>query len=754
MSKKNRIRINKPAEIAGGATAVVNALRHAVGKAGVGRGLAALRKVNQADGFDCPGCGWPEAEKRSIAEFCENGAKAVADEATKKTVDAEFFARHSIDELRRQSGRWLNAQGRLAEPVVLREGDTHYSAISWDDAFDLIAAQLRMLDSPDDAVFYTSGRTSNEAAFLYQLLARRFGTNNLPDCSNLCHESSGRALQEVLGSSKGTVTQADFELADTIVIAGQNPGSNHPRMLATLERAGRRGVHIISINPLDETGLRRFRNPQKLSGYIGGGTLLANLHMPVRINGDVALLQAIAKALFELEQASPGILDGEFITQRTAGFEAYREHVRGMAWGTLTRVSGVDIDMIRAAAEMLAKSKRVIFCWAMGLTQHHNAVSNIQEIVNLLLLGGHVGRPGSGACPVRGHSNVQGDRTMGIWVNPDTGLGKSLQRRYGFSAPQKPGFDTVDSIHAMRAGTIQVLIAMGGNFLAATPDWETTQRALARCRLTVQISTKLNRSHLYTGRTALILPALSRTETDVQDGQQQSVTVENSMGVVRRSTGVLEPVSTQLRSEVQIVAEIGRRLFGDRDPLDWRNIAGDYDRVRDEIAGVIPGCENYNERLAETGEFTLAHAVRDKREFHTATGKAHFTVHPLDEIELEEEQFILTSIRSHDQFNTTVYSNNDRYRGIEGSRKILLANILDIEELGMADGMHVDITSHFRGHTRTLGDFRLVAYEIPRGCMAGYYPELNPLVPLEHVARGSNTPGYKSLVVSLKPAAR
>ncbi|MDH3589680.1 MAG: FdhF/YdeP family oxidoreductase [Gammaproteobacteria bacterium] len=755
MTRRSKEKISEPREVAGGITAVVNALRHALFKAGPVRGTKALLKTNQTGGFDCPGCGWPEAEKRSVAEFCENGAKAVADEATSSRVTAEFFARYSVAELRQKDGRWLNAQGRLCAPVVLREGDEHYSPIAWDDAFDLIAAQLRMLRSPDEAVFYTSGRTSNEAAFLYQLLARRLGTNNLPDCSNLCHESSGRALTEVLGSGKGTVTLEDFELADAIFIAGQNPGSNHPRMLATLQRASHRGAHIVSINPLDETGLRRFRNPQKISGYAGSGTLLADLHIPVRINGDVALFQAIAKALFDREKSAPGsAIDRDFIARHTAGFDAYRDYIRGTVWGTLTRVSGVDIDVIRAAAEIMAESRRVIFCWAMGLTQHKNAVANIQEIVNLLLLGGHFGRAGSGACPVRGHSNVQGDRTMGIWEKPSNDFLDSLQREFRFRPPEKHGLDTVDSIHAMRAGKVKVFMAMGGNYVSATPDTEATQRAMTRCRLSVQISTKLNRSHLYTGKTAIILPALSRTEMDIQNGQSQFVSVENSMGVVRRSAGVLNPLSEDLRSEVRIVCEIGKRMFGAGDPVKWDGLADNYDGIREHISRVIPGFEDYNKRLEEENEFALPHPVRDQLRFQTVTKKAHFTVHGLEETVLEDGQFLLTSLRSHDQFNTTVYSDNDRYRGIHGSRQVVLANAADIRELGLSDGMHVAITSHFRDQTRMISGFRLVAYDIPRGCLAAYYPEINPLVPLEQVARISNTPAYKSLVVSLKPAAR
>ncbi len=747
-------KVSPPREVAGGLTAVLNALRHVFAKAGAARGAKALASLNQADGFDCPGCAWPEPDKRSRAEFCENGAKALADEAMRKTIGAEFFARHGIDDLRRRDGRWLNAQGRLAEPMLLRQGAQHYEPIGWDAAFDLIASQLRTLSSPDQAVFYTSGRTSNEAAFLYQLLARRLGTNNLPDCSNLCHESSGCALREVIGVAKGTVTLEDFDHADAIFLAGQNPGSNHPRMLATLQRASRRGAHIVSINPLDETGLRRFRNPQQLSGYLGKGTLLADLHLPVRINGDVALFKGIAKALFELEARPGQLLDEDFIEAFTSGFDDYRDDVNAENWGTLTRVSGVDIEMIRAAAEILAKSRNVIFCWAMGLTQHRNAVANIQQIVNLLLLGGHFGRPGAGACPVRGHSNVQGDRTMGIWEKPTEGFLNALQKEFRFNPPARPGLDTVGSIHAMLAGNVKVFMAMGGNFVAAAPDTERTSQAMARCRLSVQVSTKLNLSHLFTGRTALILPALTRSERDERDGRTQHVTVENSMGVVRRSAGVLDPVSDSLRSEVAIVAAIGQRLFGNDRHIDFAALGADNDRIRDHIANVVPGFTGFNRRIANESGLLLPNPVRDRRSFPTVDGKARFTVHAIDELPLGEERFLLTTIRSHDQFNTTVYSDNDRYRGIGGSRRVVFANRTDLAELGLADGMHVDVTSHHgEDDSRTVRNFRLVAYDIPRGCLAAYYPETNPLVPLEHVAEKSNTPAYKSIVVSIEPVA-
>ncbi|MBT8143557.1 MAG: FdhF/YdeP family oxidoreductase, partial [Gammaproteobacteria bacterium] len=670
MTAKRPSKVSGQKETAGGLTAVLNALSHAWRKAGIGRGTRALRYVNQREGFDCPGCAWPEPGKRSHAEFCENGAKAVADESVKRRADRQFFSAHSIDSLREQDGRWLNAQGRLTEPLILREGSHYYEPLEWDEAFDLIAAELADLATPDEAVFYTSGRTSNEAAFLYQLLARRLGTNNLPDCSNLCHESSGYALTEAIGIGKGTVLLDDFEHADAIFIAGQNPGSNHPRMLSTLQRASRRGASIVSINPLDETGLRRFKNPQQLSGYVGKGTLLADLHLPVRINGDVALFQALAKALFELEASRPGqVIDHDFVTSLTAGFDEYRQSIASRSWGELTRVSGVDIERIRAAAEVFAGAKNVIFCWAMGLTQHRNAVANMQEIVNLLLLGGHFGRSGAGACPVRGHSNVQGDRTMGIWEKPSAAFLTALQKAFAFNPPSHHGYDSVATIHAMETGKVRFFMGMGGNFISATPDTARTQQAMARCRLSVQVSTKLNHSHLYTGHTALILPALGRSDRDLTGAREQFVTVENSMGVVRRSQGVLTPLADTLRSEVDIVANIGRRLWPD-DTIAWHEFPADYDRIRENIGSVIPGFSGFARRMAKDGEIVLPNPVRDRRRFPTVDGKARFTVHPVDELPVAEDQLLLTSIRSHDQFNTTIYSDNDRYRGVSGSRYV------------------------------------------------------------------------------------
>ena len=751
--------LNKPAPVvkdppdsAAGKPALVEVLRQIVAKPGLTRGVESLLKMNQAQGFDCPGCAWPEDVKdRKHAEFCENGAKAFADEATRRTIDAEFFAEHSVAELAAKSEQWLNEQGRLAQPMVLRPGKTHYEPITWFSAYELIARHLKELDNPNQAAFYTSGRTSNEAAFLWQLFVRTFGTNNLPDCSNLCHESSGTALTEVIGNGKGTVRLSDFDQADAIFVLGQNPGSNHPRMLATLERAKQKGAVIVAVNPLDEVGIKNFRNPQTLRGLFGKGTELVDLHVPVRINGDVAFLKGLCKVLLEAEAAKPGtVLDREFIQKHTSGFGAFGMDIQKTSWADIEKGSGVTEADIRAAAAIAIKAKNTICCWAMGLTQHKNAVANIQEIINFLMLRGNLGRPGAGACPVRGHSNVQGDRTMGIWEKPPATFLERLGKRFSFKPPAEHGLDTVATINAMATGRVKVLLALGGNFMTATPDTEFTARAVQNCALTVQISTKLNRSHLVTGATALILPTLGRSEFDRQPAGQQFVTVENSMGVVTPSRGHLSPPSKHLRSEVRIVTEIAEAVVGARTSIRWRELGDDYQRVRDHIAAVIPGFEEFHDRLIADGSIELPHAVRDERRFDTATGKALFTVHPIVPPEIPDDCYLMMTIRSHDQFNTTVYSQTDRYRGIAGSRRVVFMNADDIRRAGLSEGSRVGITSHFGAARRTMHDFVVVPYRIPLGCVATYYPETNPLIPVQHVADGSNTPAYKSVVVSLQ----
>jgi molybdopterin-dependent oxidoreductase alpha subunit len=747
------VQISPISKVAGGVPAVVEAMKSAWGEMGIVRGTRTLLKLNQPGGFDCPGCAWPEPDReRSHAEFCENGAKHVADEATTKRLTSEFFTQWSVADLSEQTDYWLGKQGRLTQPLVLRPNATHYEPVGWDEAFALVGAELNSLASPDEAVFYTSGRASNEAAFLYQLFVRQFGTNNLPDCSNMCHESSGTALSETIGAGKGTVTLEDFDLAEAIFVIGQNPGTNHPRMLTALEKAKRNGCKIVHINPLPETGLTRFKHPQQIGDVLGKGTVLADLFLQVRINGDVALLKGIMKEILDAEEKNPGaVLDHEFIQQHTAGFAEFAASLHGVHWGDLIEQCGVPKTKIEVATQIFIKSKRTIFCWAMGLTQHKNAVANIQEIINLMLLRGQIGRPGAGLCPVRGHSNVQGDRTMGIWERPAKSFLDKLAAEFDFEPPRQHGLDTVDSIHAMHQRRAKVFFALGGNFLSATPDTEFTADALRRCRLTVQVSTKLNRGHLITGEQALILPCLGRTEVDNQATGAQFVTTENSMAVVQASRGFLPPASAHLLSEPAIVAGLARATLAQRTTVDWEGLVADYDRIRELIERVIPGFEDYNQRVRQPGGFYLPNAPRE-RVFKTPSGKAMFTVHDLPAHELKPGQLLMMTIRSHDQFNTSIYGLDDRYRGIHNGRRVVLLNKADIGIAGVKEGELVDLTSHFEGEERVARRFVVVPYDIPRRCAATYFPEANVLVPVRSVADKSNTPASKSVVISIRPS--
>jgi molybdopterin-dependent oxidoreductase alpha subunit len=741
-------------KVAGGLPAVLSTAKHTFKEMGAVRGTRTLLQLNQKQGIDCPGCAWPEPDgERSHFEFCEEGAKHVADEATTRRVTPEFFKQWSVNTLSNQPDQWLNAQGRITHPLVLRAGTAHYEAINWSDAFALIANEMNSLASPDEAIFYTSGRTSNEAAFLYQLFVRQFGTNNLPDCSNMCHESSGTGMKETLGFGKGTVTLADFDLADAIFVIGQNPGTNHPRMLTSLMQAKRRGCKIVHINPLPETGLTRFKHPQEVWTWLGKGTKLADLFLQVRINGDVALLKGIMKELFDAEERRPGhVLDHEFINSHTTGFEEFKAALRRIHWGDILEQSGVTKVKIEDAARIFIEAERVIFCWAMGLTQHKNAVANIEEIVNLMLLRGQMGKPGAGLCPVRGHSNVQGDRTMGIWEQPSADFLDRLGKEFSFRPPQRPGLDTVHAIQAMHDGRAKVFFALGGNFLSATPDTEYTAEALRRCRLTVQVSTKLNRAHLITGEQALILPCLGRTEIDEQQGGPQMVTTENSMAVVEGWQGRLAPASKELLSEPAIVAGLAKAVLGDRSRVDWDGLRGNYDRIREHIEHVVPGFADYNQRAREPGGFYLPNPIREL-EFNTDDGRAHFTVHELPRHDLQPGQFLMMTMRSHDQFNTTIYGLDDRYRGIHNGRRVVFLNPDDIRLDGLHDGQMVDLISHFEGEERVAPRFTIVQYSIPRRCAATYYPETNVLVAVRNFADKSNTPASKSVVISIRPSA-
>jgi molybdopterin-dependent oxidoreductase alpha subunit len=746
----SKIEISNPASSAAGIGGVVASFRHAFAEMGVRRSLRTLTAINQKDGYDCQSCAWPDPDgDRHLAEFCENGAKATAWEATTRRATPALFAQQGITELSARSDHELGELGRLTHPMLLRRGASHYERVSWDDAFALIASELNELESPDQAVFYTSGRTSNEAAFLYQLFVRQFGTNNLPDCSNMCHESSGTALLETIGVGKGTVTLEDFDRAQAIFIAGQNPGTNHPRMLSTLQRAKRNGATIVGINPLAETGLRRFKQPQEVLGLLGRGTEIADFLVRVRVGGDVALFQGIAKSLIERDARGEVSLDCEFIANSTDGFDAYVRALTLTPWERIVAASGVPFEDIIRAADVFAKSDRTITCWGMGLTQHVNAVANIQEIVNLHLLRGQIGKPGAGLCPVRGHSNVQGDRTVGIWERPRPEFLDRLGSAFGFTPPRDHGVDTVGAIRAMHAGQVKVFFALGGNFLQATPDTEYVARALRSCRLTVHVSIKPNRAHLVTGEQALILPCLGRSERDVQASGGQVVTTENSMGIVQASRGVLEPASPELMSEPAIVARLARATLGSRSAVPWDDLVGDYDRIRDAIERVIPIFERYNERVRVPGGFYLPNPARE-RQFLTVTGTARFTIHALPTFDLQPGQLIMTTVRAHDQFNTTIYAPNDRYRGVKNGRRVLFMNPDDMRERDLAAEMVVDITSHHGGEERQARHFRVVPYDVPRGCAAAYFPEANVLVPHDHVAAGSNTPASKAVVVTVR----
>jgi molybdopterin-dependent oxidoreductase alpha subunit len=739
-------RVTGPQHHAAGVPAVANAMRHALTQMGATRTLKTLTGINQQDGFDCPGCAWPDpAGHRHLAEFCENGAKAVAEEATIRRADAGVFASHSVEQLAAHSDYFIGKLGRLTEPLHLAPGDTHYRPVSWDTAYEVIARHLKALDTPDQAIFYTSGRTSNEAAFVYQAFVRALGTNNLPDCSNMCHESSGTALSQTIGIGKGSVTLEDIHRADLLVIVGQNPGTNHPRMLSALDVAKQRGAKIVSINPLPEAGLTRFNDPQKPRGMLGLGRHLSDLHLPIRVNGDLALFQAVNHALIARDA-----IDRDFVASHCDGFDELCEHLQRLDPSEVRRATGLTSEQIEQFIDLAVRSERTIVCWAMGLTQHKNSVPTIREIVNFLLLRGNIGRPGAGVCPVRGHSNVQGDRTMGIYEKPPAALLDSLERTLGFAMPREHGVDVVDAIRAMRDGRAHVFFAMGGNFLSAAPDTEVTAEALRRCRLTVHVATKPNRSHLVHGEEALILPTLGRTERDFRGGKDQFVTVEDSMSAVHASRGTLEPAAPGLHSEVQIVCEIARRVVGDIGNVRWAELAEDYDRVRDLIERAIPGFERFNERIGDG--FTLPHPPRDTREFRTETGRARLTVNELHVLDAPEGALLLQTLRSHDQYNTTIYGLNDRYRGIHAGRRVVLVNPQDMPELGVADGDVVDLVGLADdGVARRVDRFRVVPYPTARGCAAAYYPETNPLVPLDSQADESGTPTSKSVFVRLVP---
>ena len=709
-----------------------------------------LSHMNQTDGFDCPGCAWPDPDDRAaLTEFCENGAKAAAWETTRLRLDWRFFQRYSIDELAQKSDQWLGQQGRITQPLMLRPGSRFYEPIDYAEAFKRIAGQLKSLDSPNEALFYTSGRTSNEAAFLYQLFVRAYGTNNLPDCSNMCHESSGVGLGQTVGIGKGSVTLSDIHEADTIIVMGQNPGTNHPRMLTALQKAKQNGAKIIAINPLPEAGLMGFINPKSPGQVLSGGTSIADLFLQVQINGDVALLKALMCLLLEEEARAPEtVLDETFISLHTDGFSELREHLAIQDVDALADAAGVSRKDLEEAVKIILRSRKTIVCWAMGLTQHKNGVGNVQEIVNFLLMRGSIGIPGAGTCPVRGHSNVQGDRTMGIHDRPSKAFLDRIQDVFGFDPPREHGFNTVEAIQAMLDGRAKVFFAMGGNFLQATPDTQRTAQALQNCEMLVHVSTKLNRGHLLHNKWSIIMPCLARSEVDEQAYGPQFVTVENSMGVVHSSRGKMKPAHEGLYSEPAIVAWLAEQVLGPDAPVSWCWLIEDYDRIRDLIAKTIPHFEDFNERVREPGGFHLYNGARE-RQFNTDGGKAKFTINETPDLSLPNGAFRMMTMRTHDQYNTTVYGSDDRYRGIKGGRRIVFMNEEDMREADLLAGALVDIRNDFGGQIRIAPRFTVVPYPIPRRCVGTYFPEANVLVPLERFAEGSFTPASKDVVVRL-----
>jgi len=738
--------LSHPKSSAAGIPAVISTMKYGIKNMGIINSIGKLSKVNDFQGFDCPGCAWPDPDShRSFAEFCENGAKAVSDEATKRRANRDFWSKWSVSELSQKSDFWLNSQGRLTEPMILYPKSNHYQPISWDDAFDIIADNLVSLDNPDEAIFYTSGRTSNEAAFLWQLLARRFGTNNLPDCSNMCHESSGVALTESIGIGKGTVTLDDFNSADLIIVVGQNPGTNHPRMLTALRDAKKKGASIISINPLTETGMKKFKHPQNPIEMLGFGSTIADKHLKVNINSDQALFRAFSKSVIE-----SGSIDEDFIDNYTNGYDEYKKIVLESDFSNISKITGISLEDLLEVGEKVSKSKSTIVCWAMGITQHKNSVSTIQEIVNFLLLGGHIGKEGAGVCPVRGHSNVQGDRTVGINHKPSPSFIDNLEKSTGIRSPERHGFDSVEAVKAMENGSGKVFLAMGGNFLSAMSDTNRTSSALKNCNLTAHVSTKPNRSHLITGKIGLILPCLGRTEEDTSDAVgKQFVTVENSMGIVHSSTGTFKPASDFLISEPAIVSGIGGALESrlERSGVPWKNLSENYNLIRDLIENTIPGFEDYNTRIKSESGFYLPNPPRDSRTFKTKNGLANFISNDLSFA--KSSDFMMMTIRSHDQYNTTIYGLDDRYRGIKNGRRVVLMNENDMSKHGFPKDSLVDLSSEMKSGLIVSPKWFVVPYDIPEGNVATYFPESNMLIPLDSVADGSNTPTSKSVPIKI-----
>ena len=749
------IRLEAPAEYAAGPVAIKAAMDHLISEMGPLRAFQAVNKMNKKGGFDCPGCAWPDPDdKRSVlGEYCENGAKALAEEATLKKVTPGFFQDHTLSQMRSWSDYEIGKKGRLTTPMVIRQGEDRYQPISWENAFSLIAQTIHKSGNPDRSVFYTSGRSSNEAAYLYGLFARRLGTNNLPDCSNMCHESSGVALSRSLGIGKGSVTLDDLYKAEVIMIIGQNPGTNHPRMLSALEKAKRNGSKVITINPLEEAGLKRFRNPQEISGFLTGGTQITDCFLQVKVNEDVALLKALMLGLLEAEKEQGGVLDHDFIARHTQGYEAVAKDLEQYSLEQLLERSGIDQSAYREALNILVPARRIIICWAMGLTQHKNGVENILECVNLLLMKGAVGKPGAGTCPVRGHSNVQGDRTVGINHHLPPQMAEQIKSVYHFDPPSKGGYDVVKALEAMHEEKVEVFMALGGNLLTAAPDTEYVAEALEKCALTVSVSTKLNRTHLHPGKTGLILPTLGRSEQDLTGGKKQMVSVENSMGKVHSSAGGLKPASNDLMSEPAIICRLAEACFAEDASIPWSEFEQDYQLIRDHIAKVVRGFENYNERIAGGKEFYLPNNARAGDFSKLPGGRAKFSVCGLPDHQLADDEFLLTTIRSHDQFNTTIYGLHDRYRGVFNERRVVFMNHADMAKLGLKKLDLIDLSSFYREKKREVKRFHVVPYSIPGQNLAAYFPETNPLIPFHEFADHSQTPISKSVKVKVRKSA-
>ncbi|MFD1613790.1 FdhF/YdeP family oxidoreductase [Gelatiniphilus marinus] len=708
-------------------------------------------KINQKGGFDCPGCAWPDPDddRSALGEYCENGLKAMAEEAQNKTIGEDFFKDHSVEALAELSDFEIGKSGRLSEPMFLAKGATHYQPIGWDEAFKKVGNHLNALTNPDEAVFYTSGRTTNEAAFLYQLFVREFGTANLPDCSNMCHEASGSALSETLGIGKGSVTLNDLYKAEVVMVIGQNPGTNHPRMLTALEKCKKNGGKIIAVNPLPEAGLIKFTNPQNPIKLLTGGTSIADVFVPIRINGDVAFIKALLLKLLEEEEQNANVFDKTFIEEFTDGYDAFIADLKTYDFDACLKASGITKAVFDEVFNLILNNDKIIICWAMGLTQHENAVDNIRELVNLLLLKGSIGKEGAGTCPVRGHSNVQGDRTVGIWESAPQAFLDKIEAKYGFKPTTKHGYSVIDAIKAMYEKKAKVFFGLGGNFISAVPDTNYAAQALANCNLTVHVSTKLNRSHLVTGKEALILPCLGRSEKDYQKTGVQTQSVENSMGVVSSTKGILEPCSNTLLSEVAVVCGIAQATLKQRSKIDWLKYTDDYKLVRDDIQEVVDGFNNYNKRLKNPSGFYLPNGAR-VRDFKTKTGKALFSINKLPNWKLKDDELIMMTIRSHDQFNTTIYGLNDRYRGIYNERRIIFMNRNDMKIRGLQEQQVVNLKSEFNGVTRVANKFKVIGYDIPKSCCATYFPETNVLVPLDSFAHTAKTPASKSVIITVE----